>query len=196
MKVGDHHSGNHIRIACLSEEDWKVALKKCKTHIRIRLRQRTLYGAHTSSNLGADPIDHYLGIAYEKILAGDWEWKVEYTLAEQLIRIADKFIGDTVDKYKTEKSEALRIVYKDIELDFYGLANAPPDTDEIEYEERLKTIENAISDDQELLMMLEGVKAGYKRSEIADLLDIHPRQLDKLKDKLERKVKKYKSSSQ
>ncbi len=196
MKLGEHYNGNHIRIAALSENDWKVALKKCKTHIRLRIRQRTLYGAHSPSNLGADPVEHYLGIAYEKILSGEWEWKEQYSLAEQMIRIADKFIGDTVDKYKREKSEALRIVYKDIEVDFYGLANAPPDTDEIEYEERLKTIENAVSDDQQLSMLLEGVKAGYKRSEIADLLEIQPRQLDKLKEKLERKVKNYKSSSQ
>lgn len=194
MEVGKHYEANQIKIGALTSNDWKVAIFKCKTHIRWRIRQRTLHGAHSPSNLGGDPIDHYLGIAYEKILLGEWEWKEEYSLSEQMIRIANKFIGREVEKFTSEKGQALQIVYRNIEEEFYGLANAPPDTDEAEYEEKLSTIEAAVAEDSQLAIIVEALKEGSKRSEIAALLDIQPKQLDKLKEKLERKVKNYKPS--
>lgn len=194
MEVGEYYEANHTKIATLSDKDWRVALAKCKKHIRWRLRQRTLFGAHSPSNLGADPIDYYLGIAYEKILAGKWEWKEEYSLSEQMIRIANKFISDEVVKFKSEKGQSFKLVYKDIEEEFYGLANAPPEIDEAEYEEKLRTIEAAVAEDSQLSIMVEALKEGHKRSDIAALLDIQPRQLDKLKEKLERKVKNYNPS--
>jgi len=196
MEVGEHYNSNHQRIASLTDNDWRVALNKCKKHIQWRLRQRTLYGAHSPSNLGADPVEHYLGVAYEKILSGEWEWKKEHSLSEQMIRIAHKYIGLEVEKISTDKKTSLQIVYKDIEEDFYHMANAPPDIDESEYEEKLRIIEAAVFEDSQLAIMVEAIKEGHKRSEIAALMDIQPRQFDKLKEKLERKVKNYKSSTQ
>src|ERR1700744_3787019 len=98
METSRYYYSNQRRIEPLSDADWKAALAKCKEHIKWRLRQRTLSGAHSASNLGADPVDHYLGIAYEKLLAGDWEWKDDFTLGQQLIRIADSYISKQVEK--------------------------------------------------------------------------------------------------
>lgn len=191
IEVGPYFQCNQLRVVSLTDDDWRVALDKCKQSIKWRLKQRTLHGAHSPGNLGADPVDHYLGIAYEKILNGDWEWKTEHSLSEQMIIIANKYIGLEVDKMSTDKKLALQIVYKNLEEEFYFSGSDPPGVDEAEYEQKLKIIEAAVAEDAQLIFMLECLKEGKKRNEIATLMDLHPRQFDKLKEKLERKVKKY-----
>jgi hypothetical protein len=41
---------------------------------------------------------------------------------------------------------------------------------------------------------MEAVREGMKRSDVAAMLDMQPRQLDKVKDKLMRRVRNFKSS--
>ncbi|MBS1532575.1 MAG: hypothetical protein JSU01_19885 [Bacteroidetes bacterium] len=196
METGKYYHANQRKVERLTDADWKVAMAKCKEHIKWRLKQRTLSGAHSASNLGAEPVDHYLGIAYEKILAGIWEWKDDFTLSQQMIRIADSYISKQVEQTTSAKSEALKIVYKDVEEEFYDLA-APP-TDEREREEierKLAVIETAVAGDEDLEFMIEGLKDGKKRAGIADLLGINVRQFDKLREKLMRRIKNQQQSS-
>lgn len=190
METGKYYYTNLRKLEKLADADWKVAMAKCKEHIKWRLRQRTLSGAHAASNLGADPIDHYLGIAYEKILAGIWEWKDEFTLSQQMIRIADSYISKQVDKATSAKGEALKIEYRDVEEEFYDLAAPPADDKEQEETERkLAAIETAAAGEEDLEFMIEGLKEGKKRADIADLLGIGVRQLDKLREKFIRRIK-------
>jgi len=194
METGKYFYCNQVKISHLTDNDWKVALAKCEEHIKWKLRQKTLSGAHAASSLGADPLDHYLGMAYEKILTGEWEWKDEFTLSQQLIRIADSYISKEVVKATSPKGQALKITYKDIEEEFYDLAEPPNNLDESQQlENRLKQIEDAASGDENLEFMIEGLKEGKKRVEIAELLGISVRQLDKLREKLMRRVQKSKS---
>ena len=195
MELGEYYKKNHVRISSLREADWKVALKKCKDHVKWRLRQKTLSGAHSASRLGADPVEHYLGISYEKILTGEWEWKEEYCLTDQMIRIVDSYINTEVEKKKTQKEKSFKTVYKDTEIEFYDLA-APPDSSDEEdiFAERLKQIEEAICGDSQLELFMEAVKEGMKRSDVAAMLDLQPRQLDKVREKLMRRVSGYQSS--
>ena len=195
MELGEYYKQNQGRITLLSERDWKVALKKCKDHIKWKLRQKTLSGAHSASRLGADPVDHYLGISYEKILSGEWEWKEEFSLVEQMIRIVDSYISAEVEKKKTKKEKSLKIGYKDIESEFYDLAEPPDSSDEEgEFNERLKIINDAIKGDSQLELFMEAVKEGMKRSDVAAMLDLQPRQLDKVRERLFRKIRTYQSS--
>lgn len=192
MELGKYYTQNQKRIETLSDDDWKVALKKCKEHIKWKIRQRTLSGAHSASNLGMDAVDYYLGIAFEKILAGEWEWKYDFTLGQQMIRIVESYISKNVEKVKTAKYEERQIKYvEDVEQEFYDLA-APPDekTDE-EFSNKLMKIEDAIEGDIELEMMLDAIKEGHKRADIAQLMDLKVRQVDKLREKLIRRVKQH-----
>lgn len=195
MELGEYYKKNQNRIAALSDADWKVALKKCKDHIRWKIKQKTLYGAHSASRLGADPVEHYLGISYEKILLGEWEWKKEYSLTEQMIRIVDSYINTEVEKNKTRKEKSFVTVYKDNEEAFYDLVD-PPDSKEEEaiFAARLQLIEDALRGDSQLELFMEAVREGMKRSDVAAMLDMQPRQLDKVKDKLMRRVRNYQSS--
>lgn len=145
--------------------------------------------------MGVDPIDHYLGISYEKILSGEWEWKEEYSLLEQMIRIVDSYISTEVEKQKSKKGKSFQISYKNIEEEFYDLAEPPASSEEeVMYAQKLQQIDNAIQGDSQLELFMEAVKEGMKRSDIAVLLEISPRQLDKVREKLLRRVKNYQPS--
>lgn len=192
MELGKYHKKNQDKISSLTEANWKVALKKCKEHIQWKLKQKTLSGAHSASRLGADPVDHYLGVSYEKILLGEWEWKDDYSLAEQMIRIVDSHINTEVEKSKTQKEKSFETLFMNVEKEFYKLTD-PPDSKEEEaiFAERVQLIENAIKGDSQLELFMEAVRERMKRSEVAAILDVEPRQLDKVKERLMRRVRNY-----
>lgn len=197
MELGDYYYKNCQKIEKLHEDDWKIAIKKCKDHLRWKLRQKTLSGVHTASNLGEGPIDYYLNIAYEKILSGHWEWKEQFDLSQQMIRIADSYISKEIEKSKSAKNEEFQIIYEDIETAFYAdfADDMDSETWNLEVDRRLKQVEQAVAGDDELEIMIEGLKEGKKRAEIASILDMTPRQFDKLKEKLIRRMTNLKSTS-
>lgn len=196
MTAGKFSEHNQRKIVLLTENDWRVALKKCKNHIKLRLKQKTLSGAHSASALGADPIDHYLGMAYEKILLGEWKWQDEYSLAEQMIRIFESSKSKVVEKAGTIKSEAIKIAYTDEPIDCYCHEELPLEESELkEYENKLKAIEDAIEGEEDLQYMVEALKEGRKRVEIAAILGIGLRQFDKLREKFLNRVKKHYAAS-
>lgn len=195
MEVGKYYTSNQKKIANLTNNDWKVALFKCKEHIKWRLKQKTLSGAHSASNLGSDPVEHYLSIAYEKIISGEWEWKPEYTLAEQMIRIVNSYISKTVKNTTSKEAQSCKIIYTEDEEQFYSIADEPADSLENHIDEaKLQEITLAVAGDEQLEFIIEALKEGKKRADIAYLLDIGVRQLDKLKEKLIRRVKSQQAS--
>ena len=194
MKLGKYYIQNRKKTDRLTDSDWKVGLAKCKEHLKWKMRQKTLSGVHSSSNLGMEAEDHYLGIAFEKILNGEWEWKDEYSLSQQMIRIINSAISKSVQKSKTKKFEALRVKFFDIEQQFYDLAESPDENDDEQFFKKIKFIEDAVADDIQLEIMIEALKEGKKRNEIADILELNVRQFDKLREKLLRKVRLQKSN--
>lgn len=191
MIIGQYYSGNQRKFSEVKDSEWKIVLKKCEKHIRIRLKQRMSSGVHTAANLGTNPVEHYLEAAYTKLLGGEWEWKEAYTLLEQMIRIINRAISVEVEKYKTDKAQALKIEYTDITDEFYV-----PDDHETtkEDEDRFKTqceaLKQAAEGDDELVIIYEAICEGMKRADIAELLGKTPKQFDKLKEKLINRVKK------
>ncbi|HWY37002.1 MAG TPA: hypothetical protein VNY73_00490, partial [Bacteroidia bacterium] len=69
MIIGQYYSSNQRKFSEVRESEWKVVLKKCEKHIRIRLKQKMSSGVHTAANLGTNPVEHYLEAAYTKLLA-------------------------------------------------------------------------------------------------------------------------------
>lgn len=191
MELGKYYDANQKRICLLTDKDWRAAIKKCKDHLGWKLKQKTLYGAHSSANLGVDPKEYYLSLVLEKLLSGEWEWQTQFSLIEQLIRIINSLISKEVERKQTQRSENFKIEYRDIEAEFYdfGDLSDASDSEEIqEYKRRVSIIEDAIHGDQQLLDFWEAVQAGYKRSDTAEILGITPKQLDKVKEKLLRRV--------
>lgn len=189
MDAGEFYEKNFKRLTALSDDDWRVAIKKCKSHIQWRLKQKTLYGAHTSANLGSDPVDYYVNLGTDKILSGEWEWKIKFSLSQQLIRIVDSAISKEVEKVRTKKASEFRVEYTD-DLEFYDLEDNQDQGLEQDYQQRIDSIEKAIKGDNQLEEMWDCIKNLYKRSEIAELMGITPKQLDKLKERFIEKVRK------
>lgn len=190
MDVGAFFEVNRLKVAKLTSDQWAAALVICKEHLKYRLRQRTLSGIYSESNLGSDPFDHYISLAYEKVLSGAWEWKEGRSIAVQMIRIIDSELSKEVKRKNTKTSHLSNNSYPgDDQLDFYQLEE--PEEKPIDRtinEAKLAAIENACQDDDELGFIVECLKEGKKRAEIAELMGIKPKQFDKLREKLLRRI--------
>lgn len=199
MKTGQHYTSNLKKLSSVTDEQWACALAKCRRHVKFRIKQKTLFGAHTEKNLGEDPFHYYTAYAYEAIISGVWEWQDRFNLAEQLIRIINSRITAEVEKTKTEKAGEFTIIYKDIETELYTVGTEINDLSEedlTKFVQQVETVEKAIKGDENLEFFWEGVKEGKKRAELALLMDMKPKQLDKLKEKFIRVVRNNGSEKQ
>ena len=185
MVTGTHFLANQKRTNLLTEKDWELALQLCKEHLKWRLKKRTLSGVFSSGNLGVEAMDHYLGLAYEKILLGEWEWKVQFSLGEQMIRIIDSSMSKEVEKKDAGSAHLSHFIYPGDELEFYNEESTEErPVDEAVNKFKLEIVEKACKGDGQLEFIIEALKEGKKRAEIATLLEIQPRQFDKLREKL------------
>lgn len=89
-----------LRIQRISDAEWNEAIKKLGVYIMRTIRGKTKYGAHSESVLGMNALDYYTGEVIEALLSGEWEWKEDISLSDQLTRIAWSKISAQVDKYK------------------------------------------------------------------------------------------------
>lgn len=199
MKVGRHYISNQEKLKSVTDVQWASVLAKCRRHIKLRIKQKTLFGAHTEKNLGEEPIHYYTAYAYEAIISGEWEWQGRFNLAEQMIRIINSRITAEVEKTKTVKASEFNIIYKDIETELYnvGIEMNYLSAEELKkFAMQVETVEDAIKGDEDLEFFWEGVKEGKKRAELAVLMDMKPKQLDKLKERFIRTVRNNGSEKQ
>lgn len=189
MALGQYYEANSKKIETLSDDDWRVAIKKCQEYVRWKLQKRTLFGAHTEKRLGMKATEYYANIACDKIIEGEWEWKSEFTLSQQIIRVADSEISKEVEKSKTNKAQSLKIDYTD-NIEFYEREGDFDLESESEFQQRVDAVEKAVMGEAQLEELWTYVKEGYKRNEIAELMDLKPKQFDKLKEKLIERARK------
>lgn len=204
--IGKFFDSNSVKLDAVSSLEWKIALKKCEKHLFFKLMNKTKFGAHTAENLGIPAKDYYIEYAYSSIIEGFWEWKDEFNLTEQLIRIMDSRISTKVKSYKDAKEKDKKreeegkyplkteIRSEDIESTFYNLQSE----DELD-EAELTAVENDYnkiqgfinkSTDDDIKTFWECAQEGYKRAEIAEIMELTPKQLDKVKEKFLRQTRK------
>jgi hypothetical protein len=193
METGKHLLKNHKKLDLLSdiEGEWAIALEKCKNHVQLKLKKKTLFGAHTLSRLGENPIHYYVSNAYDAILSGRWEWKDSHTLAEQMILIADSTISTEVEKTKSKTSNHVPIIYDDLEIMFYAQEelSETDKTSEIISNSQVALIEDRIKDDLTLVIFWDCIKEGMKRVDIAAFMEITPKQQDKIRERFINTIK-------
>jgi len=192
LKRGKHFERNQRKLESVTESQWVLALNKCRNHIRIRLHNRTLFGAHAEERLGMDPEDYYLSFAYDAVIYGHWEWKDGRTFGDQLVRIAENRIGKEVEKYNSESKEKFTIPTEEIDILVYA-ARVPSEestiAQEAVYSKKVSIIEEAVDGDDDLQLFWECIKEGMKADAIAELLEMPPAYVYKLRDKLINKIK-------
>jgi hypothetical protein len=192
VERGKHLKRNLEKLESVTEADWVSALKQCREHVIIRLRKRTIFGAHTEERLGMDPVDYYVSFAYDAILDGRWEWKDGRTLGQQMVRIANNRIGKEVEKYEIGHDGKFSMSGEDIDEFFYSEDSPPGEptlVQEAVFSKQIAIIEEAVKGDENLEMFWECVKDGMKREEIAVFMEKKPKQIDKLREKLIGKIK-------
>lgn len=204
--IGKFFESNSKKLDKISNVEWKIAIKKCEKHLFFKLMNKTKYGAHTVENLGIPAKDYYLEYAYSSIIDGFWEWKDSFDLTEQLIRIIDSRISTVIKSYKNAKENdkkrekegkyPLKTVIRsqDIENTFYNL-RSEDEVDENELlaiEDDYNKIELFVNEskDDDIKTFWECTKEGYKRAEIAEIMEVTPKQLDKIKEKFLRQTRK------
>lgn len=175
------------RLQCISEAEWKKALKSLGVYIIRQIRGRTLYGAHSESVLGMSPVDYYTGEAVEALFTGKWKWKEDVSLEEQLKSIARSKISAQVQKYRTRK---------DI-LSPYDLGEAETkvtDEDE-ESKEMYEICMAAAKGDDELELYVQAVHDNNSFKDICSNLGISdPKLVYNLQRKLKRRIKSIKDN--
>jgi hypothetical protein len=192
LELGKHHKKNNKKLAEVEEAVWAAAIDKCRVHICMRIRGRTLKGAHTDARLGMDPFDYYLSFAYDALIFGKWEWKDDYTLSEQMIRIIESTLDTEVEKTKTKKASANKVL--SIDSDDFWFAAAAEDIEpdmvrEILYNKKVSVIEESIKGNDDLENFWECVKDGMKPQQIAEFMEKTPRQIYKIQERLVKKIK-------
>lgn len=186
------------RLTELSEDDWNVALEKCRRLINYRVKDRTKFGCHSEQHLCMSPFDYYVEEAIDKLYGGIWEWKEEYSFSEQMSRIVGSLISETVRKYKNEqekKSESVKtkISFEDVVyllgIDFDE--DAQTEEKEKNYEHQLNTIMQAIDGNDDMETLLIHIMDGKSNDEICSETGWERKKLYRVTDRMKTKVKDY-----
>lgn len=186
------------RLTQLGEDDWKVALEKCRRLINHRVQGRTKFGCHSEQHLGMSPFDYYVTEALDKLYSGTWEWKEKYSLSEQLCRIVGSLISENVRKYKLEqekdpKTAKIQIPFDDIAyyfgVDFDECAESK-EREEI-HENQLTTIMEAVDGNDEMETLLSHIMDGKSNDDICNKTGWERRKLYKVADRMKTRVKDY-----
>lgn len=191
METGRYYNKNNKKLTKVDDSTWAAAIEKCRIHIRMRISRKTKTGAHTDVRLGMDPFDYYLTYAYDALILGTWEWKDDYSLSQQMIRIIDSTISTEVDKVKTIKATASKIVSSD-SSDFWFADSEDTEPDmvkEILHNKKVSVIEESVKGDENFEIFWECVKDGMKTAQIAEFMEKTPKQVYKIQERFVRKIK-------
>lgn len=138
------------RLRAISTADWKEVFKKCYGHVDLKLRNKTLAGAHCEQRLGMRATDYYVGNAYKALFEQSWEWQYEkYDILTQMTRVINSMISNEVRKYKAEQKQNKQLPLL-IENDtFDGLMVEEPEEDILDtqyWEKCSKALDQACQD--------------------------------------------------
>jgi hypothetical protein len=181
----------------LSDAEVTFALKQLTHFISARLRlksliDRTKSGAHSSQNLGMEAVDYYVGESFKRLWEPDgWDWKFEkFSLAEQLMRIANKLISDRVKSYKSKKDLMPVYVDKDIS-DIYDLTQIAEENikgNEEIYQRLIEIAYDLAKDDDVLYYFTIRYLEGADFQTLAEEMNLTKNQIYVLRKKLVRKL--------
>lgn len=186
------------RLVEVSESEWLAAMAKCHEHMKLKLKRKTLTGAHSTSVLFMPATEYYLINAIQKLYEPNgWDWKFEkFTISEQLIRIINSMISEQVRKYKVEKENNRTIQFIDDDEVFeteYHLTEEEAKEREAIIDEFLGITEEAIKGDDNLETLYLHLMDNKSYSDIAKEMNLDIKKVYKLAEKLKEKVKKQAS---
>ena len=217
---------NSERLSTVSDQDWREALDELTAYLKWRLKGRTKWGAHSEKVLETPALDYYTEEAVAKLIEGFWKWQDRYTLAEQLIQIAGNLITKNAEKYKREHPwvkdpENIEKREKDENSDdlefenwriggyrksqqFVSLDTMDPEDypevidvdEEEEMDETYEMVMRLVSDDKELTVYVEAIRACGHFEEIPEYMNVSVKRVYRLQEKLVRRMRKLRVKSE
>lgn len=183
------------KLVVVSDSEWLAAMAKCHEHMKLKLKRKTLTGAHSTAVLSMPAPEYYLTNAIQKLYEPEgWDWKFEkYTLTEQLIRIINSMISEQVRKYKVEKANNPAVHFTDDDDVFETedqLTEEEAKERESAIDEFLVLTEEAIKGDDNLETLYLHLMENKSYPDIAKEMNIDIKKVYKLAEKLKEKVKK------
>lgn len=174
------------QLFAIPDKEWVSIIDKLTSYVFFKLKGKTLYGAHTESNLGVEPVSYYVDSAIEKLFSLKWKWKYKkYTIQEQLQIIVGSMLSSNVEKYKTNK----------IELSFQNsdVLAISEETEEFNanYELFREALIECSKDDGELQLYVTAFDECNSFDEIVKLLEFDKKKLYTLQKKLTRRITNY-----
>lgn len=86
------------------DREWVGIVSKLRSHLSLKLYNKTRFGAHSEQRLKVEPFAYYIDNAIKSLYDGTWMWKYDqFSLLEQLKRIIDSMCSAEVKKYKRER---------------------------------------------------------------------------------------------
>ena len=203
----NHKYDNSERLETVSDKQWRDALDELTAYLRWRLKGRTQRGAHSERELGLPALDYYQEEAVVKLIEGDWKWQDRFSLGKQLERIAADLITKQVQKWEREHpflTEDGRCKRDDviperkpefIELrDPEMLPDTMDDDGQEELDETYEMVMRLVSDDKELTVYVEAIRACGHFDEIPAYMGVSVKRVYRLQEKLMRRVRRSKMS--
>ena len=185
----------------LPDNEVEEAIKQLTHHVKARMRfrslaDRTKSGAHGDKNLGMNAIDYYVGESVKRLYdPNGWDWKFEkYTLAEQLMRIANKLISSKVDEYTNKKDKLPQIDERDVG-DIYSLEDIAKENingNEEVYSRLVQLAHEQSKDDDNLQYFIIRYFEKANFDTIAKEMNLHINQIHVLRKKLVRRLMNFK----
>jgi DNA-directed RNA polymerase specialized sigma24 family protein len=193
------------KLHSLSDEEQEYAVSELTSFVMKKLRKgskfdRTLSGAHSEQNLGEEAVPFYVSKTITALYKPDgWDWKFEErSLAEQLIRIAKKFISDEVTKYKKLKEKeggdpSHKFVPKDAN-ELFDLLDTSEDDNEISevLDKIFEVAKECTSDDDDLHYFTLRYLDGADFASISSEMDLKVEEVYVLRRKLVRRLESEK----
>ena len=211
---------NSERLSTVSDQDWRETLDELTAYLKWRLKGRTKWGAHSEKVLETPALDYYTEEAVAKLIEGFWKWQERYTLAEQLIQIAGNLITKNAEKYKREhpwvkdpenieshekdensddlEFEDLRIGGYRKSQQFVSLDTMEPEDypEIIDVDETYEMVMRLVSDDKELTVYVEAIRACGHFDEIPEYMNVSVKRVYRLQEKLVRRMRKLRVKSE
>lgn len=181
----------------LPMEEVSDAIHQLTHHVKARMRlesylDRTKKGAHSEENLGIPAVEFYVGESVKKLYdPKGWDWKFEErSLAEQLIRIANKLISDKPKQFLNKQAKKPVLDNRDVG-DIYDVESVSDDNiegKEDEYSRLIEVAHEVSADSEDLQYFVLRYFEGADYSTIAQEMSINIDQVHVLRKKLVRRL--------
>jgi hypothetical protein len=180
------------KLAAIPDSEWKQTIKKCYSHLRIKLYNKTSSGAHTEQRLGMNPLEYYFSNAYMKVCSGKRAWNYkEVSIDEHLISVMDSLMNSEVKKYKVEqKHNRMTVLVEPDQLSLFNKKESHETTDEDEMAKLKKALNEVCEENGRYKLFVDLTSQGLDYDAICGKMKCDKKEAYRIKEAIVKKAKK------